>query len=269
MRRYETITILDPDLSEDQRKAVFSRLQELIPQQGGFLAFVDEWGSRQLGYEIKKRERGYYVRFDYCGTGAVVDEIERLFRIDDRVLKYMTVLTDDDPNLDSIKEEIAAAEAAKAEAEKAEAEKAEAEKAKIEEAKKAEAAGPSEPEIPEDDAIDASESLETQTPQDIQEEASEPPEPEIPENEATEAAESEDTKSAADDLTQASDSPETETLEDDSPPIGKQKGDRKKWPKDRVKTGPINGKKEYTTAARFAAFAQIQAWSLITRTRSH
>ena len=98
MRRYETITILDPDLSEDQRTAVFSRLQELIPQQGGLLAFVDEWGSRQLGYEIKKRERGYYVRFDYCGTGAVVDEIERLFRIDDRVLKYMTVLTDDDPN---------------------------------------------------------------------------------------------------------------------------------------------------------------------------
>jgi small subunit ribosomal protein S6 len=72
MRRYETITILDPDLSEDQRTAVFSRLQELIPQQGGLLAFVDEWGSRQLGYEIKKRERGYYVRFDYCGTGAVV-----------------------------------------------------------------------------------------------------------------------------------------------------------------------------------------------------
>ena len=124
MRRYETITILDPDLSEDQRTAVFSRLQELIPQQGGLLAFVDEWGSRQLGYEIKKRERGYYVRFDYCGTGAVVDEIERLFRIDDRVLKYMTVLTDDDPNLDSIKEEIA---------------RAEAEKAKIEEAKAAEA----------------------------------------------------------------------------------------------------------------------------------
>jgi small subunit ribosomal protein S6 len=188
---------------EDQRAAVFSRLQELIPQHGGFLAFVDEWGSRQLGYEIKKRARGYYVRFDYCGTGAVVDEIERLFRIDDRILKYMTVLTDDDPNLDSIKEEIA---------------RAEAEKAKIEEAKTAEAAEPSEPEIPEEDTTDASEPLETQTPQDVPKEESEPPEPETPENEAAEAAESADTKTSADDLAQASDSPETETLEDDSPP---------------------------------------------------
>jgi small subunit ribosomal protein S6 len=235
MRRYETITILDPDLSEDQRTVVFSRLQELIPQQGGFLAFVDEWGSRQLGYEIKKKERGYYVRFDYCGTGAVVDEIERLFRIDDRVLKYMTVLTDDDPNLDSIKEEIV---------------RAEAEKAKIEEAKAAaaaepsepqtpeedatdapesletptpqdvpkEAAEPSEPQNPEEDATDASESLETPTPQDVPKEAAEAPEPEAPENEATAAAESADTKTSADDLTQAPDSPETETLEDDSPP---------------------------------------------------
>jgi len=203
MRRYETITILDPDLSEDQRTDVFSRLQELIPQQGGFLAFVDEWGSKQLGYEIKKRERGYYVRFDYCGTGAVVDEIERLFRIDDRVLKYMTVLTDDEPNLDSVKEEIA---------------RAEAEKAKIEEAKAAEASEPSEPEIPEDEATDVSEPSETQIPEDVSKETSEPPEPEIPENEATEAAESADTKTSADDLTQASDSSETETLKDDSPP---------------------------------------------------
>jgi small subunit ribosomal protein S6 len=203
MRRYETITILDPDLSEDQRTAVFSKLQELIPEQGGFLAFVDEWGSRQLGYEIKKRERGYYVRFDYCGTGAVVDEIERLFRIDDRVLKYMTVLTDDNPNLDGVKEEIAAAEA---------------EKAKIEEAKAAEAAEATETETAEDDATDAPESLDTQTPQEVPNEVSEPSQTEIPEDEAAEAAESVDTKTSADDLTQDSDSPETKTSEDDSLP---------------------------------------------------
>jgi small subunit ribosomal protein S6 len=224
MRRYETIAILDPDLSEDQRTAVFTRLQELIPQQRGFLAFVDEWGSRQLGYEIKKRERGYYVRFDYCGTGAVVDEIERFFRIDDRVLKYMTVLTDDVPNMDSIKEEIA---------------RAEAEKAKIEEAEAKEASEPLEPESPEDDATDVSEPLETQTPQDDATEASEPLEtkisqdnpteaseplePESPEDEATEAAESADTKTSADDPTQASDPPETESIEEETPPLESKK----------------------------------------------
>jgi small subunit ribosomal protein S6 len=110
MRRYESIIIFDPDLSEEQRSPVLERAKELIPQQGGFLAFIDDWGAKKLAYEIKKKERGYYVRFDYCGTAALVDEMERFFRIDDRVLKYMTVLIDQQPNLENIKEEMAKAE---------------------------------------------------------------------------------------------------------------------------------------------------------------
>jgi small subunit ribosomal protein S6 len=116
MRRYETFIILDPDISEDQRSVVLQRTSDVIQQQDGFLAFIDEWGSRQLAYEIKKKTRGYYVRFDFCGSGAVVDEMERNYRIDDRVLKYMTVLTDENPNLDNVKEEIAIAESERAKA---------------------------------------------------------------------------------------------------------------------------------------------------------
>ena len=116
MRRYETFIILDPDISEDQRSVVLQRTSDVIKQQDGFLAFVDEWGSRQLAYEIKKKARGYYVRFDFCGTGAVITEMERNYRIDDRVLKYMTVLTDEDPDLESVKEEIAIAESEKVKA---------------------------------------------------------------------------------------------------------------------------------------------------------
>jgi small subunit ribosomal protein S6 len=147
MRRYETIVILDSDLSEDQRSSVSGRAREVITQQDGFLAFIDDWGARKLAYEIKKKERGYYVRFDYCGTGAVVNEMERIFRIDDGVLKYMTVLTDEAPDLEDIKEEIVKAEAeqtkaeqAKAEAEaQAEAQQTEAEQAKAEAEAQAEA----------------------------------------------------------------------------------------------------------------------------------
>lgn len=107
MRRYETIFIVDPDLSDEDRTPLFSRLDELIPQQGGFLVMRDEWGLKRLAYEIKKKPRGYYVLLDYCGTGAVVDEMERFFRIDDRVLKYMTVLLDEKVDVDSVKEEMA------------------------------------------------------------------------------------------------------------------------------------------------------------------
>jgi small subunit ribosomal protein S6 len=110
MRRYETITIVDPDLSEDERKPVLDRITDLISQQDGLLVFMDEWGSKKLAYEIKKKSHGYYVRVDYCGTGGLVDEIERFFRIDDRVLKYMTVLLDETADIESIKNEIALAE---------------------------------------------------------------------------------------------------------------------------------------------------------------
>ena len=127
MRRYETIVIVDPDLSNEQRLPVFERLKDLIVQQGGFLVIVDEWGDKRLAYEIKKRSHGYYVRLDFCGTGALVNEIERFFRIDERVLKYMTVLLDKDADVERIKEQMAEAEA-EAEASKKQMAEAEASK---------------------------------------------------------------------------------------------------------------------------------------------
>ena len=111
MRRYETIVIIDPDLSEDDRTALIERIKEIIPQQEGVFLQEDLWGIKKLAYEIKKKPRGYYARFDYCGLGPVVDELERSCKIDDRVLKYLTVQLDGDADVEKIKEEIAAANA--------------------------------------------------------------------------------------------------------------------------------------------------------------
>jgi small subunit ribosomal protein S6 len=111
MRRYETFIILDPDLSAEQRLPVLARVTDLMAPMGGYLIRVDEWGSRKLAYPIAKKERGYYVRFDFCGTGQMVNEMERFFRIDERVLKHMSVLLDPNPNIEQIKAEMAKAEA--------------------------------------------------------------------------------------------------------------------------------------------------------------
>jgi small subunit ribosomal protein S6 len=135
MRRYETFVIIDPDLSQEQREPLIGRVEELITQMDGFLVKTDDWGERKLAYNIKKKGRGYYVRFDYCGLAPLVNEIERFFRIDDRALKYMTVLLNADVDLEKIKEEKAAREAAAAEtatAETAAAETATAETAAAE-----------------------------------------------------------------------------------------------------------------------------------------
>lgn len=115
MRRYETIFIIDPDVSEEQRGSIFERLEELVTRYKGFQVARDEWGMKKLAYDIRKRTRGYYILMDYCGDGALVDEIERSFRIDDKVLKFMTIVLDKNVDLAQIKEDLEkAAEEAKA-----------------------------------------------------------------------------------------------------------------------------------------------------------
>ncbi|MDJ0720326.1 MAG: 30S ribosomal protein S6 [Desulfobacterales bacterium] len=114
MRRYETIVIVDPDIGEEQRAPVYDRIRELVPQKGGLVVEFDEWGARKMAYEVKKKKRGYYLRVDYCGTGELVNEIERQFRIDDRVLKYMTILLEDDVDMEAIQEKMSQASEAEA-----------------------------------------------------------------------------------------------------------------------------------------------------------
>jgi small subunit ribosomal protein S6 len=175
MRRYETFVIIDPDITQEQREPVLERVRELISQQDGFLVFEDVWGERKMAYEIKKKERGYYVRFDYCGLAPLVNEIERFFRIDDRALKYMTVVLDKDVDLEKVKEEKAAAESQR-ESELAPAETPEAtESAELIQEKPAEIqeeAAVSEPPVEEEaPASDTTESAENTTPVEKKEEA--------------------------------------------------------------------------------------------------
>lgn len=120
MRRYETIFIFDPDLSEDGRKERLNKNKDLIKQMNGVLVEVDDWGNKRLAYEIKKKLRGHYLRLDYCGNGELINEMERLCRIDDKYLKFMTIVLAEKADPEAIlaeKENKEAAEVAKVEAE--------------------------------------------------------------------------------------------------------------------------------------------------------
>ena len=119
MKRYETIVIIDPDLSKEAEAPIFERLNDLIPQYDGFLIETDDWGTKKLAYDIKKKNRGHYVRLDFCGDGALIQEMERFFRIDDKVMKFMTVLLDEKADLDAIKADLAEKAAAAEQAETA------------------------------------------------------------------------------------------------------------------------------------------------------
>lgn len=117
MNHYETICIVDPDTPETEQDSIFEKLKSMIAADGKLIMF-DDWGSRKFAYEIKKKRQGRYVRLDFCSQGALVDEIERLFRLDYRILKYMTVLLarDVDPDSLAVIEEEPEADAKTAEA---------------------------------------------------------------------------------------------------------------------------------------------------------
>lgn len=93
MRRYETIFILRPNVGEDEVKRVIESTSQIILDEKGTIIDIDKWGIKKLAYLIKKESLGYYVYCDYAGTPAAVAEIERKFRIDDLVMKYMTIKT--------------------------------------------------------------------------------------------------------------------------------------------------------------------------------
>jgi small subunit ribosomal protein S6 len=116
MKRYETVVIIDPDLSKEAEAPILERVNDLIPQFNGVLIETDDWGTKKLAYDIKKKNRGHYVRLDFCGDGALVQEMERFFRIDDKVMKFMTVLLNEDADLDAIQAEMAEKEAQRTQA---------------------------------------------------------------------------------------------------------------------------------------------------------
>ena len=97
MRKYETIFILHPDLSEDDIKSVTTKAQDVISSYKGECLRMDDWGIRKLAYPIKKAARGryYYLRFD--GGNTLIAELERRLRLDDKVLRYQSVNITDLP----------------------------------------------------------------------------------------------------------------------------------------------------------------------------
>ena len=116
MRRYETIFILRPDLGEAAQKDTIRRFEGIVASSGGDLVETDEWGFRELAYRIGGERRGFYVRLDYGGSGAAMNEVERNLKLSDSVLRYLSVLVDPEADLEKVRAEIEARKRRTAEA---------------------------------------------------------------------------------------------------------------------------------------------------------
>lgn len=96
MREYETVFLLKPDLPTEQISTLKDKFVKAITQGSGQLVTQGDWGKRKLAYDIKKLSHAHYIYLQYLCSGEVVHNLERLLKLDDAVLKFLTVkLTDE------------------------------------------------------------------------------------------------------------------------------------------------------------------------------
>jgi small subunit ribosomal protein S6 len=90
MTKYEGLFILVPTLEEEARNGIVDRIKGII-ENNGTIEKIDEWGNRKLAYEIKKFNEGYYVIINFEADSEVVNEIDRISKITDQVIRHMIV----------------------------------------------------------------------------------------------------------------------------------------------------------------------------------
>jgi small subunit ribosomal protein S6 len=98
-KEYETIYILRSEVDSETAERIQTRVNEAIEREHGRLVKVESWGRRKLAYPLGKIRRGVYVYVKYVGGGGLVAEVERNLKLQDMVIKHMTVLTNEDVDL--------------------------------------------------------------------------------------------------------------------------------------------------------------------------
>lgn len=96
MRNYESLYIIHPEVVADELTAMVEKFQKVLTDQGAEIYNLDNWGVRKLAYPINKVERGCYVQTLFSAEPQVIAEYERRMRLDEKVLRFLTVKIDGD-----------------------------------------------------------------------------------------------------------------------------------------------------------------------------
>jgi len=95
MRKYECFFILHPELSDEATTEVENKLRTVVESEEGIVLRYEPWGKRKLAYPIKKNTYGSYVLMEFAAPPQLVKELERNLRIDERILRFITVKLED------------------------------------------------------------------------------------------------------------------------------------------------------------------------------
>src|SRR5690242_11442587 len=95
MRIYEELFIVRPDATDEQIDPLIEQLKGVITQSGGTLDKTEKWGMRRLAYRVMKFTEGQYILFQCTAEAPAVKELERRLRVNDLVIKFLTVRIDE------------------------------------------------------------------------------------------------------------------------------------------------------------------------------
>lgn len=95
MNKYESIIIVNPNITADGIKELIEYIKKLIKDNNGNIIQIEDLGRKRLAYEIKKNKEGYYIRFEFEVNPVIISELERIYRIKDEIMKFITVRIDD------------------------------------------------------------------------------------------------------------------------------------------------------------------------------
>ncbi|MCC7333215.1 MAG: 30S ribosomal protein S6 [Flavobacteriales bacterium] len=93
-KRYETVFILTPVLSDDQVKEAVVKFKQALKDGGAKLLYEDNWGLRKLAYPIQKKSTGFYHLFEYEADGEFIAKLEVELKRDERIMRFLTVSMD-------------------------------------------------------------------------------------------------------------------------------------------------------------------------------
>jgi small subunit ribosomal protein S6 len=95
MRIYENLFIVKPDATEEEIDGLVDQMSKHVTNAGGTIDKVDKWGKRRLAYKVEKNREGHYILMQFSAEPIVVKEFERRLRVQDSVIKFLTVRIDE------------------------------------------------------------------------------------------------------------------------------------------------------------------------------
>jgi small subunit ribosomal protein S6 len=95
VRNYEAMYILRPGLEEEALNAAIARFEDVVKNNGGEIIKTDLWGKRRLAFEVNDTTEGYYVLMNFKSPSGASQELERILRIQDDVVRHLVIRKDD------------------------------------------------------------------------------------------------------------------------------------------------------------------------------